>query len=66
MNGLVIAFLKCADTESLSGYRPQTLQVFGLSNGYWLRAQVADDTEIAEEKLADEEDNIKPWKQVTG
>jgi len=39
---------------------------FGLSNGYWLRAQAAYDTEIAEEQLADELQNIKPWKQVAG
>lgn len=37
---------------------------FGLSNGYWLRAQAAYDTEIAEEELADELENIKPWKQT--
>ena len=37
---------------------------FALSNGYWLRAQVAYDTEIAEDELADELQNIKPWKQV--
>ncbi|MGV0036452.1 MAG: HigA family addiction module antitoxin [Candidatus Azotimanducaceae bacterium WSBS_2022_MAG_OTU7] len=36
----------------------------GLSNGYWLRAQVAYDTEVAEEELADKLENIKPWKQV--
>lgn len=34
---------------------------FGLSNGYWLRAQVAHDTEVAEEQLADELARIKPW-----
>ena len=39
---------------------------FGLSNGYWLRAQAAYDTEIAEEQLADELQNITPWKQVAG
>jgi addiction module HigA family antidote len=39
---------------------------FGLSNGYWLRAQAAYDTEIAEEQLADELQNIKPWKKVAG
>ena len=39
---------------------------FGLSNGYWLRTQVAYDTEIAEEELVDELQNIKPWKQVAG
>ena len=27
---------------------------FGLSNGYWLRAQATYDTEVAEEKLAEE------------
>lgn len=39
---------------------------FSLSNGYWLRAQAAYDTEIAEEKLAGELENIKPWKQLAG
>ena len=39
---------------------------FGLSNGYWLRVQVAYDTEIAEDELAEELQNIKPWKQVAG
>ena len=39
---------------------------FGLSNGYWLRAQVAYDTEVAEEKLAVELEHIKPWIQVAG
>jgi len=34
---------------------------FGLSNGYWLRAQVAYDTEVAEEALADALEKIKPW-----
>jgi len=34
---------------------------FGLSNGYWLRAQVAYDTEVAEEELAETLRNIKPW-----
>ena len=34
---------------------------FGLSNGYWLRAQVAYDTEVAEEALAEALDRIKPW-----
>ncbi len=36
---------------------------FGLSNGYWLRAQVAYDTEIAEEKLADVLAQITPWSE---
>src|SRR5687767_9111954 len=34
---------------------------FGLSNGYWLRAQAAYDTEIAEEALAEQLKNIRPW-----
>ena len=35
---------------------------FGLSNGYWLRAQAAYDTEVAEEPLAKTLAKIKPWK----
>lgn len=35
---------------------------FGLSNGYWLRAQAAYDTEIAEDALADQLKNIRPWR----
>lgn len=35
---------------------------FGLSNGYWLRAQVAHDTEVAEEALAETLKKIRPWK----
>ena len=35
---------------------------FGLSNGYWLRAQAAHDTEVAEETLAKELSKIKPWR----
>ena len=34
---------------------------FGLSKGYWLRAQVAYDTEVAEEALETELANITPW-----
>ena len=34
---------------------------FGLSNGYWLRAQAAYDTEGVQRELADELDKIKPW-----
>ena len=37
---------------------------FGLSNGYWLRAQAAYDTEVAEAALAGELENIRPWKQT--
>ena len=34
---------------------------FGLSNGYWLRAQAAHDTEVAEAALAKTLAKIKPW-----
>jgi addiction module HigA family antidote len=34
---------------------------FGLSKGYWLRAQAAHDTEVAEGALAKALDRIKPW-----
>lgn len=34
---------------------------FGLSNGYWLRAQAAHDTEVAEAALANTLAKIKPW-----
>lgn len=36
---------------------------FGLSNGYWLRAQVAYDTEVAEDALADQLKSICPWNK---
>jgi antitoxin HigA-1 len=36
---------------------------FGLSNGYWLRAQAAHDTEIAEYKLHNVIIKIKPWSE---
>jgi addiction module HigA family antidote len=35
---------------------------FGLSNGYWLRAQAAYDTEMAEDRLADILEKITPWQ----
>ena len=34
---------------------------FGLSNGYWLRAQAAHDTEVAARKLVSELAAIRPW-----
>ena len=37
---------------------------FGLSNGYWLRAQVTHDTEVAQVSLAAELDRIKPWSET--
>jgi addiction module HigA family antidote len=39
---------------------------FGLSNGYWLRAQAAHDTEVAERALAAKLAKIKPWNGVKG
>ena len=35
---------------------------FGLSKGYWLRAQVAYDTEVAEGNLIETLKKIRPWK----
>jgi addiction module HigA family antidote len=37
---------------------------FALSKGYWLRAQVAYDTEVAEEALAETLAQIKPWGET--
>jgi len=37
---------------------------FGLSNGYWLRAQAAYDTEVAEEALAEQLETIRPWSEA--
>ena len=34
---------------------------FGLSNGYWLRAQAAYDMETTSRKIADELASIQPW-----
>ncbi len=34
---------------------------FGLSNGYWLRAQVAHDTEVAEHAIGPALAKIRPW-----
>jgi addiction module HigA family antidote len=34
---------------------------FGLSNGYWLRAQASHDTELAERILGAKLAKIKPW-----
>ena len=39
---------------------------FGLSNGYWLRAQAAYDTEVAEITLAPLLNKIKPWSEHLG
>jgi addiction module HigA family antidote len=37
---------------------------FGLSTGYWLRAQVIHDTEVAERALGPELAKIRPWEGV--
>jgi addiction module HigA family antidote len=37
---------------------------FGLSNGYWLRAQAAHDTEVAERILAKSLAKIRPWNTL--
>ena len=37
---------------------------FGLSNGYWLRAQAAYDTEVAERALSATLAKITPWVKV--
>lgn len=34
---------------------------FGLTSGYWLRAQAAHDTEVAERQLAPVLKRIRPW-----
>ena len=40
---------------------------FGLSNGYWLRAQVEYDTERAQARLSRDLDKIQPWQhQIKG
>ena len=37
---------------------------FGLSNGYWLRAQATHDTEVAERNLGPKLAKIKPWSST--
>lgn len=39
---------------------------FGLTNGYWLRAQAAHDTEIAERTPGKRMTKIRPWSAITG
>lgn len=34
---------------------------FGLSNGYWLRAQAAYDLELAKDELFEQLQKIRPW-----
>lgn len=54
--------------EIVSGKRTVTADTdlrlcrfFGLSNGYWLRAQIAHDTEFVEEALSATLQKIRPW-----
>ncbi len=58
-------------SEIIAGKRAITVDTdlrlcrfFGLSKGYWLRAQVAHDTEVAEERLARTLAKITPWNQM--
>ncbi len=37
---------------------------FGLSDGYWLRAQAAYDTEVTRERLAPKLKSIRSWRDV--
>lgn len=39
---------------------------FGLSDGYWLRAQAAYDTEVAQSELSGVLGRIKPWIATRG
>ena len=57
--------------QIIAGWRSITVgtdlrlyRFFGLSDGYWLRAQAAYDTEAAREKLAPELKRIRPWKSM--
>lgn len=56
--------------EIVSGKRSVTADTdlrlcrfFGLSDGYWLRVQVAYDTDLARMRMSDELDKIRPWSQ---
>lgn len=39
---------------------------FGLSEGFWLRAQAAHDTEVAKAALSGELEKIRPWTESAG
>ena len=59
-------------SEIISGKRSITADTdlrlcrfFGLSNGYWLRAQVAHDTEVAAATMAKTLAKITPWAGIT-
>ena len=58
-------------SEIVSGKRSITADTdlrlcrfFGLSNGYWLRAQAAHDTEVAERKMESKLNKIRPWTVI--
>ena len=58
-------------SEIISGKRSITADTdlrlckfFGLSNGYWLRAQVAHDTEVAERQMGDLLSKIRSYTDV--
>ena len=58
-------------SEIVSGKRGVTADTdlrlcrfFGLSNGYWLRAQAAHDTEVAERTLGPTLEKIRPWAEI--
>lgn len=55
--------------EIVTGHRAVTVDTdlrlcrfFGLSSGYWLRAQAAYETEVALESLSDTLQKIRPWQ----
>ena len=57
--------------EIVSGKRSVTADTdlrlcrfFGLGDGYWLRVQVAYDTDLARMRMSDELDKIRPWSQM--
>ena len=57
-------------SEIVAGKRSITADIdlrlcrfFGLSNGYWLRAQAAYDTEVAERTIGHLLKNITPWSE---
>jgi addiction module HigA family antidote len=59
-------------SEIISGKRSITADTdlrlcrfFGLSNGYWLRAQAAHDTEVASVVLASALSRITPWASAS-
>ncbi len=57
--------------EIVSGKRSVTADTdlrlcrfFGLSDGYWLRVQVAYNTDLARMRMSEELDKIRPWSQL--